>query len=249
MTFDTCLKCIKGFLIDVCFASKPVRFKSTLNFDCWLSDFHNFICITTKLNTPRRPPNVIKYSSHKNSIMIYMYYRKLCSQLIMMLINVMVLFVNILPQSSIYIVRWKRQLFATKCPLYECKVTKTTISTKHEEKFKKYKIQILIILNAIAYCVTIVWNWECRHSFDISNSAAKVVPRINISTLKRKCRHFDEIFITGCTGSCHFDNFQCSQWWKFHQNEDISVSVIAHNQTICKQQRQIKQGYYFMWKW
>ena len=44
-------------------------------------------------------------------------------------------------------------------------------------------------------------------------------------TLKRKCRHFDEILITGCTGSCHFDNFQCSQWWKFHQNEDISVSV------------------------
>ena len=47
-------------------------------------------------------------------------------------------------------------------------------------------------------------------------------------TLKRKCRHFDEILITGCTGSCHFDNFQCSQWWKFHQNEDISVSVIMH---------------------
>ena len=33
------------------------------------------------------------------------------------------------------------------------------------------------------------------------------------STLKRKCRHFDEIFITVCTGSCHFDNFQCCQWW------------------------------------
>ena len=48
-----------------------------------------------------------------------------------------------------------------------------------------------------------------------------------IDSLKRKCRHFDEIFITGCTGSCQFDNFQCSQWWKFHQNEDISVSVIA----------------------
>ena len=45
-------------------------------------------------------------------------------------------------------------------------------------------------------------------------------------SLKRKCRHFDEIWITGCTGSCHFDNFQCSQWWKFHQNEDISVSVL-----------------------
>ena len=45
-------------------------------------------------------------------------------------------------------------------------------------------------------------------------------------TLKRKCRHFDEILITGCTGSCHFDNFQCSQWLKFRQNEDIFVSVL-----------------------
>ena len=44
-------------------------------------------------------------------------------------------------------------------------------------------------------------------------------------SLKRKCRHFDENFITGCTGSCHFDNFQCSQWWKFHQNDDMCVSV------------------------
>ena len=42
---------------------------------------------------------------------------------------------------------------------------------------------------------------------------------------KRKC-HFDEILITGCTGSCHFDNFQCSQWWQFHQNENISASVL-----------------------
>ena len=52
-------------------------------------------------------------------------------------------------------------------------------------------------------------------------------PQFSLSkSLKRKCRHFDEIWITGCTGSCHFDNFQCSQWWKFHQNEDISVSVV-----------------------
>ena len=49
--------------------------------------------------------------------------------------------------------------------------------------------------------------------------------RIKSLPLKQKCRHFDEIFITGCTGSCHFDNFQCSQWWTFHQNEDFSVSV------------------------
>ena len=41
------------------------------------------------------------------------------------------------------------------------------------------------------------------------------------TTLKRKCCHFDEILITDCTESCHFDNFRCSQWWKFRQNDDI----------------------------
>ena len=52
-----------------------------------------------------------------------------------------------------------------------------------------------------------------------------IVIKINTS-LKRKCHHFDEIFVTGCTESCHFDNFRCSQWWKFHQNDDIFVSVV-----------------------
>ena len=48
---------------------------------------------------------------------------------------------------------------------------------------------------------------------------------IQAKALKWKCHHFDEILIIGCTGSCHFDNFQCSQWWKFHQNNNISLSV------------------------
>ena len=65
VTSATCFKCIKGTLIDVYFVSKPLRFKSTLNLDWWLSDFHNFICITTKLNMPGRSPNVIKYRSYK----------------------------------------------------------------------------------------------------------------------------------------------------------------------------------------
>ena len=64
----TCHKSSIGTLIDVCFVSKPLRFKTTLNFDCWLSDFHNFICITTKLSCPKRPPRVIKYRSYKNFV-------------------------------------------------------------------------------------------------------------------------------------------------------------------------------------
>ena len=49
--------------------------------------------------------------------------------------------------------------------------------------------------------------------------------------LKQKCCNFDEIFITGCTESCHFDNFLCSHWWEFHQNDNISFQwmwVIRH---------------------
>ena len=33
--------------------------------------------------------------------------------------------------------------------------------------------------------------------------------------LRDKCPHFDEIFVTSYTRSCHFDNFRCCQWWKF----------------------------------
>ena len=36
-----------------------------------------------------------------------------------------------------------------------------------------------------------------------------------------------EIFITGCTRSCHFGNFQCSQWWTFHQNYEIFVLALV----------------------
>ena len=68
--------------------------------------------------------------------------------------------------------------------------------------------------------------------FNVTNSKIKpLFPEANelkqVYSLKRKCRHFDEIFITGCTGSCHVDNFQCSQWWKFPQNEDVSVWVFT----------------------
>ena len=48
---------------------------------------------------------------------------------------------------------------------------------------------------------------------------------VSLHTLKQKCCHFDEIFITDCTGSCQNDSFQCSQWWKFLQDDDIFVSV------------------------
>ena len=59
----------------------------------------------------------------------------------------------------------------------------------------------------------------------IRHDASQLLSSEIATSLKRKYCHFDEIFITGCTGSCQNDNFQCSQWWKFRQNGDIFVSV------------------------
>ena len=42
--------------------------------------------------------------------------------------------------------------------------------------------------------------------------------------MEQKC-HFDEMFISGCDGSYHLENFQCGQLRTFHQNVDISFSV------------------------
>ena len=79
----------------------------------------------------------------------------------------------------------------------------------------------------------ILFHWPI-HYFDLTkiiNHNSSLLPMCDqkrhfSGSLKRKCCHFDKIFITGCTGSCQNDNFQCSQWWKFHQNNNISVSVI-----------------------
>ena len=49
--------------------------------------------------------------------------------------------------------------------------------------------------------------------------------------LKSKCRHIDEISITGCIGSWHFDNFQCCQLWRC-QNKDNFISVNDYH-SVC----------------
>ena len=44
-------------------------------------------------------------------------------------------------------------------------------------------------------------------------------------TSKKKCNHFDEIFVIGGIGSCQNDNFRCHHWRKFRQNDDIYFSL------------------------
>ena len=50
----------------------------------------------------------------------------------------------------------------------------------------------------------------------------KLNHKMRVQLLQRKCHHFDKMFIIGCTGSCQNDNFRCSQWWKFHRNDNFS---------------------------
>ena len=68
--------------------------------------------------------------------------------------------------------------------------------------------QNIYVLGVFASCIISVWWIACGKSTHIRQSA---------SPLKRKCR-FDDIFITG---------FQGSKWWKYHQNDKMSLSGIS----------------------
>ena len=52
----------------------------------------------------------------------------------------------------------------------------------------------------------------------------KTIP-LTLFSLKPKC-HFDESFVSSCTGCCHVENFRCSQWRNFRQKGHMSVSVL-----------------------
>ena len=59
---------------------------------------------------------------------------------------------------------------------------------------------------------------RAKYDFFVSSNSTRF-----FTTLKRKLFHFDKFFITGCIGSCQNDNFRCSQWRIFHQNDIATV--------------------------
>ena len=61
----TCFKGDTPSSVDVLLSSEPQRFKSALNAQCSLSDFHNLTCVATKLHKPRVSPKTIYYRSYK----------------------------------------------------------------------------------------------------------------------------------------------------------------------------------------
>ena len=62
----TCFKSINPTLLDVILVTKPKRFTKVLYCSCWLSDFHNIVCVSTKLSLPRRNDRRILYRSFKH---------------------------------------------------------------------------------------------------------------------------------------------------------------------------------------
>ena len=54
---------------------------------------------------------------------------------------------------------------------------------------------------------------------------------IIITLYTERIYNFDKNFITVCTRSCQNDNLWCSQWWKFHPNNDFSSSVYPLKKT------------------
>ena len=46
-----------------------------------------------------------------------------------------------------------------------------------------------------------------------------------VLALIRTYRHIDEIFVTGCNGSCQNSNFQCTKWRQIRQYDNVFVST------------------------
>ena len=65
ITNATCFKSTNATLLDLFIVSKSRRFSTTLNFNCGLSDYHNFIATCTKLQHTRFTPKVVTYRSYK----------------------------------------------------------------------------------------------------------------------------------------------------------------------------------------
>ena len=61
----TCFKGDTPSSVDVLLSSEPQRFKSALNAQCSLSDFHNLTCVATKLHKPCVLPKTNNYHSYK----------------------------------------------------------------------------------------------------------------------------------------------------------------------------------------
>ena len=70
----------------------------------------------------------------------------------------------------------------------------------------------------------------------------------NQQTYWNRILYFDEIFITGCSGSCYFDNFRYSQLWKFRQNDIfVSMHVQYSKQTYVTAWKRFLHYWPFVW--
>ena len=65
ITEPTCFKSSFPTVIDLCIVSKPTRFTAVYNKNCGLSDWHNLIVISSKLNVPKIKSKVLHYRSFK----------------------------------------------------------------------------------------------------------------------------------------------------------------------------------------
>ena len=61
----TCFKGENPTCIDVILSNEPNRFKSTINVNCSLSDFHNIVCTATKLQCPPEYDRKLFYRSYR----------------------------------------------------------------------------------------------------------------------------------------------------------------------------------------
>ena len=91
-------------------------------------------------------------------------------------------------------------------------------------------VYVLWICHAPCHCSGIIKSLTVIFQVSVPYKHAVVSTRVFCANImlhsqKRKCHHFNEIFVTGCTESCRFDNFRCRQWWKLRHFRFSTVGI------------------------
>ena len=99
-----------------------------------------------------------------------------------------------------------------------------TVWDKHRFKFKWFNFPL---------CITIK---KREHNRPVSQRQALLAACRELAVIYAwghwNC-HYDEIFTTGCNGSCQSDNVRCSQWWKLGLSPSIYQNGFKKTELGC----------------
>ena len=139
-------------------------------------------------------------------------------------------------------VLWSREYLCVSA----CHLSENIVTFQHTLLWTRIQYLIGVLWTCINYVARIMWSMLCWFFFMVLvlvDFTSILLEKLAVMNMSLKCIHQQLWYKQNKTDHntdmknlsfwlnfhhwlhCHFDNFQCSQWWKSHQNEDISLAM------------------------